>query len=318
MPVSSTTAFKNIPVPIQGALLVVIATFGFSVMNLFVRVASEELPLFQVTFFRNFFAFAFMFPWLLKVGFSGIKTDRLKLHFIRSAIGISAMLIWFASVSWLPMAQAVALNFTVPLFATIGAALILKEDVKLRRWGATTMGFVGVLVIIRPGVGEFSLLMLLPILAALLMAGSVMVVKTLTKTESASVTVFYTTLFMTLISFGPAVMVWQWPSADVWAAVIGLGIIGAISNLLITKALAIADTSAVMPFDYARLPFMALMAFMVFGEVPDFWTWVGGIIIAGSAIYIAHREAKIRKRADEKKSTRDTIKAASDAPQGTP
>lgn len=318
MSVTNISRFKNIPFPVQGALLVVIATFGFSAMNLLVRIASEELPLFQVTFFRNFFAFAFMLPWLFRVGVPGIKTTRLKLHFIRSVIGITAMLVWFASVSWLPMAQAVALNFTVPLFATIGAAIILKEDVKLRRWGATTMGFIGVLVILRPGIGEFSVLMLLPILAALLMAGSIMAVKSLTKTETTSATVFYTTIFMTIISFVPAVMVWEWPSLNVWYAVIGLGMIGAISNLLVTKALAIADASAIMPFDYARLPFMALMAFLAFGEVPDFWTWIGGFIIAGSAIYIAHREARIRKRADEKISTRDTLKAASDAPRGMP
>ena len=312
------SVFKNIPAPVQGALLVVLATFGFSVMNLLVRIASKELPLFEVTFFRNFFAFVFMVPWLLKVGLVGIKTTRIKLHFIRSVIGISAMLVWFASVSWLPMAQAVALNFTVPLFATIGAALILREEVKLRRWGATVMGFVGVLVVLRPGVGEVSLLMLLPIIAALLMAGSIMAVKTLTKTDSASVTVFYTTVFMTVISFVPAAMVWQWPSLEVWYAVIGLGMIGAMSNLLITKALAIADASAIMPFDYARLPFMALMAYMAFGEIPDFWTWIGGGIIASSAIYIAHREARIRKRADEKLSTRDTLKPASNAPRGMP
>ena len=309
--------YKNIPAPLQGALLVVLATFGFSVMNLLVRIAAEELPLFEVTFFRNFFAFVFMLPWMHKIGFKELKTKHLKLHFLRSAVGISAMIVWFASVSWLPMAQAVALNFTVPLFATIGAALILKEDVKLRRWGATIMGFVGVLIIVRPGYGDFSPLLVLPVLAALLMAGSVMIVKTLTKTDSSSVTVFYTTIFMTLLSLLPAIFVWEWPSTNVWYAVIGLGVIGALSNLLITKALSIADASAVMPFDYARLPFMALMAFLAFGEIPDIWTWIGGGVIAISAIYIAQREASIRKKADAALSSRNTVKPASNSPQGT-
>ncbi|WP_417430591.1 DMT family transporter [Kiloniella sp.] len=309
--------YKNIPAPLQGALLVVLATFGFSVMNLLVRIAAKELPLFEVTFFRNFFAFLFMLPWMYKIGFKELKTNHLKLHFLRSAVGISAMIVWFASVSWLPMAQAVALNFTVPLFATIGAALILKEDVKLRRWGATIMGFVGVLIIVRPGYGDFSPLLVLPVLAALLMAGSVMIVKTLTKTDSSSVTVFYTTIFMTLLSLLPAIFVWEWPSTNVWYAVVGLGVIGALSNLLITKALSIADASAVMPFDYARLPFMALMAFLAFGEIPDIWTWIGGGVIAISAIYIAQREASIRKKADAALSSRNTVKPASNSPQGT-
>ncbi|MCZ4281025.1 DMT family transporter [Kiloniella laminariae] len=303
--------------PLRGALFVVIASFGFSIMNLLVRMASEELPVMEVTFFRNFFAFIFMLPWLLRVGIGELKTKRIKLHFIRSLNGIAAMAVWFLSISLLPMAQAVALNFTVPLFATLGAVIFLKEVVKLRRWIATAFGFVGVLVILRPGTQDVSILMLLPVLAAALMAISVLLIKTLTQTEKPSVTVFYTTIFMTLFSLVPAIFVWEWPSQKIWFAVAGVGLLGAIANLLVTKALAITDASSVMPFDYTRLPFMALIAFFAVGEVPDIWTWVGGGIIAASAIYIAHREARIRRRAQAELSTRDTLRPASHAPRGT-
>ena len=133
------------------------AALCFAVMNLLIRLAAVELSALQIAFFRNFFAFVFMLPWAFRLGARSLKTLRLGTHFVRSVVGLAGMLCWFTSVALLPLADAVALNFTAPLFVTIGAALFLGETVRARRWTATAIGFVGTLVILRPGFGSVSL-----------------------------------------------------------------------------------------------------------------------------------------------------------------
>ncbi len=285
------------PPVVQGALLMVGATLGFSMMAGLIRFASASLDPLQVVFFRNVFALMFMLPWLARAGLGGLRTERLGLHFARAALGLCAMASWFSAVALLPLAQAVALNFTVPLFATIAAALVLGEVVRLRRWSATIVGFLGVLVIVRPGFETVSPATGLPILAALFMAASATSIKALSRTEDPSAMVFYMNLFLTPMSLVPALFVWQWPDAATLAAVVGIGLLAAGSHQLMTRAFARADASAIVPFQYLRLPFTALIGFVAFAEVPDVWTWVGAAIIAGAAIYIAHREAAAQRAA---------------------
>ena len=181
----------------------------------------------------------------------------------------------------------------MPLFATAGAALVLGEVVRARRWTATVVGFLGTLIILRPGFTEITPAMALPVLAAVSMACATLTVKSLSRTESPATIVLYMTLFLTPLSLVPALFVWQWPDLETLGYLIGLGGTGALAHLLMTIAYGKADASAVIPFDYARLPFVAVIAFFLFGEVPDLWTWVGAAVIAASAIYIARREAKV-------------------------
>jgi drug/metabolite transporter (DMT)-like permease len=282
-----------IPAPVQGALYMTAAALCFSVMNAFVRLAAEELHPMEVAFFRNFFALAFMLPWLARVGLDGLRTERIKLHLLRAFFALLTMVTWFSALALLPLGEAVALNFTVPLFATAGAALILGEVVRARRWSATAVGLLGAIIILRPGFVELRPEMALPILAALCMASASLVVKSLSRTERASTIVLYMNLFLTPLSLVPALFVWQWPSWGTLAYLVGLGGAGTAAHLLLTLAYTKADASAVVPFDYARLPFVAVIAFFLFGEVPDLWTWVGAAVIAASAIYIARREAKV-------------------------
>jgi drug/metabolite transporter (DMT)-like permease len=218
-------------------------------------------------------------------------TQRLSVHVWRALIGVAAMLLWFSALAVLPLAQAVALNFTVPLFATAGAALFLGEVVRVRRWSATIVGFVGVLVIVRPGFAEVSPAALLPVLAAVVMAVSTLVVKSLARTEQPAAIVFYMTLLMTPLSLPPALFVWQTPS---WSALGWMGLVAVVANashILMTRAYGVADASAVLPFDYTRLPFTAAIGYLAFAEVPDLWTWVGAAVIAAATFYIAQREA---------------------------
>jgi len=287
------------------------AAFFFSIMNIAIRTVAAELDPLEIAFFRNLFALAFMLPWLARAGFGGLRTRRLGTHLWRAAIGMLAMVCWFYSVALLPLAEAVALNFTVPLFATAGAALFLGEIVRARRWSATLVGFLGVLVILRPGFVEASPLMVLPVLAAAFMATATLIVKSLARSESPAAIVLYMNLILTPLSLVPALFVWRWPSGSALALLALIGLLAALAHIALTRAYTKADASAVMPFDYARLPFVAGLAFVAFGQVPDLWTWIGAAIIAGSAIYIARRETMVARQ-------RPASGAAGEAPKGRP
>ncbi|MFQ6017756.1 MAG: DMT family transporter [Kiloniellaceae bacterium] len=300
---------KAIPAPVQGALYMTAAAFCFALMNGLVRAASDELEPLEIAFFRNLFALVFMLPWLARAGLRGLHTKRLGLQVWRAVFGLAAMVFWFTSVARLPLGEAVALNFTVPLFATAGAAVVLGETVRARRWSATAFGFLGVLIILRPGFAELSPAMALPIVAALFMATSILIVKSLSRTEAPSAVVLYMNLFATPLSLVPALFVWRWPSWPTLALLVGLGLFGAVAHLLLTRAYARADASAVMPLDYARLPFVAVIAYFAFGEVPDVWTWLGAAVIASSAIYIARREAKVAREREASGAAGESARA---------
>jgi drug/metabolite transporter (DMT)-like permease len=282
-----------LPGIVQGAIYMTAAALCFSLMNVLVRGLSASFDPLQIAFFRNLFALVFMLPWLLRVGFKGLRTKRLHLHLWRSVAALGAMMSWFYAIALLPLAEAVSLNFTVPLFATAGAALFLGEVVRARRWCATIVGFLGVLVIVRPGFAALDPAMALPILAAVFMATSTLMVKSLSRSETPGAIVLYMNLILTPLSLIPALLVWRspdWPALGL-LALVGLLAVGA--HLAMTRAYTKADASAVVPFDYARLPFVAVLAYLIFGQVPDLWTWVGAAVIVASAVYIVRREARI-------------------------
>lgn len=297
MPSSSelSARLSAIPAPIQGALYMTGAALCFSLMNALIRLSAAELHPFVIAFFRNVFALLVMLPWLAQTGLKSLRTKRLGMLFGRSIIGLMAMLTWFTAVTILPLSEAVALNFSVPLFATIGAAIFLGEIVRARRWSATVIGFIGVLIILRPGFAEITPAMSLPIIAAVFMATSVLFVKSLSNTDKPGTIVLWMVLFLTPLSLIPALFFWSWPSWTTLAYLAGLGSLASVAHIALTRAYTKADASAITVFDYTRLPFIAVIAYIMFGEEPDLWTWVGAAVIATSTIYIARREAQVAR-----------------------
>jgi drug/metabolite transporter (DMT)-like permease len=296
-----------------------VASFLFALMNGAIRLLGDGwgsadgtgMHPFQIAFLRNVFALAFMLPWLVRHGRVGLRTQRLNMHLWRAAVGLVAMLTWFSAIAYLPLAEAVALNFTVPLFATAGAAVFLGEAVRARRWTATAVGFLGVVVILRPGFTEFTPLMTLPVIAAGFMAVSTLLVKSLSRTEAPAAIVTYMNLLLTPLSLLPALFVWRWPTLTELALGLFIGLCAALAHNAFTRAFVQADASAVMPFDYSRLPFVAVVGYLLFAEVPDGWTWVGAAIIAGAAIYIAQRELRVARE-------RPTLQVSAEAVKGRP
>jgi drug/metabolite transporter (DMT)-like permease len=265
-------------------------------MILLIRWAATELHPFQVSFLRCFFGALFSLPWIWQIGWQEVRHVKLGRYAFRVGISFFSMLSWFYGAAYLPMAEATALNFTAPLFATVGAALILKETVRIRRWSATLLGFVGVLIIVRPGAHPIDLPTVSMLFSALTGAASVLIIKALTRTESPQQIVLFTFLLLTPLTLIPALFVWQTPSWQVIALAAGMGLVGTIGNFSSARAYSLADASAVLPIDYLRMPVVAVVGFAAFGEVPDMWVWVGSTIIAASSIYIAHREARLAQK----------------------
>jgi len=280
----------------QGIALMLAAALGFSFMNVLIRWTSVELHPFQIAFFRNLFGLVFMLPWLIKFGLKSFKTKRLKLFVIRSILGLVSMLSYFWALTVLPLAKAVSLSFTVPLFVTIGAALILKEAVHMRRWLAVIVGFIGTLIILRPSFDGDTFASLVVVGSSMTMAASVLIIKSLSKTENTNVIVMYMVLLMTPLSLPVAISVWQWPSMEMWLLVIVMGFMGSLAHLLFTHSLKISDVSIVMPFDFARLPFIIVLAWFIFDQSVDHWTIIGACIVFTSGVYIARREAVLNKK----------------------
>ncbi|TCS64774.1 DMT family transporter [Varunaivibrio sulfuroxidans] len=287
---------KKPSAPTQGALWMIAACVCLGVLNVAVRYISQELHPFQIAFFRNAMQLLIMLPWVLSRGVGVLRTKRLRGHFLRSLSGLAAMLSWFSALALMPVAEATAITFTAPLFATMGAALFLGESVGRRRWGATAVGFVGAMIILRPGVGSFDGAHMLAIMAAVFISASGLIIKSMSRTDAPNVIAAYMGMFMTILSLPFALFVWRTPSAHAlgWAAVIG--ILATSAQLCLNRAFRVADASAVVPFDFVRLPAAALVAYIAFGEAPDMWTWVGAGVIFTSGVYIARREARLHAR----------------------
>lgn len=295
----------------QAVILVVLSAFFFSVMNVMIRIVTQDnIPVFEVVAFRNLFGLLILFPWWWRVGKFAFQTPAPRFYIWRSSVGMVGMVLMFWSVKLLHPAEAVALNFTLPLFAVIGAYFFLGERVGPRRWGATAVGFLGVLIMLQPGAGTFQAAAAVPILAAVAMAAAILSVKHLTRLGEDPVrAVFINGLISTPLTFALAALVWVMPSWDQLLLLMVIGIMGTLAHITFTMAFKLADASYLIGFDYLRLPFVALMAYTVLGEVPTVWIWPGAGLIALSSVYIAHRE---------RKAVREAIAKAAPALPATP
>ena len=285
--------------PLWAVFLVLCASACFATLSAQVRALSDlGMHPFVVTFWRNFFGLFFMLPWLVRHGLGTLKTDRFWMFTLRSGISFVSMLLGFWSLALMPFAKAISMSFTAPLFATLLAAMVLKERVRLRRWSATIAGFVGVLIVLQPESAGINFGEMLALFAAALSAIVSMVVKNLSKTESSNAIVTYMVLLLTPMSLAVALPFWSWPpAANWWWFMAGMGLAGTLGHLCWVRALGMADVSLVVSYDYVRLLFAAVICYFAFAEAPGLHTWIGAALIVGSGIYIARREAQLHQSA---------------------
>jgi drug/metabolite transporter (DMT)-like permease len=280
---------------LKGILFMLGATLLAAVMNSAARHVTQTVHPFELVFFRNLFTFVFVVPMLWRVGFGALRTNRPWMHAGRASLNVVNMMLWFTAVSLAPLAEVVALGFTAPIFATILGVLIIKEVVGIRRWSAIIVGFIGALIILQPGFDTIQLGHGMTLLASILWAGILLIIKSLSRTESSITIVAYMAILMTPISLFPALFVWAWPTWTELAWMALIGFCGGAAQYLLAQSFHEADISVVMPFDFAKLVWIALIAYIAFAEVPTLSTWLGGAIIFASGLYIARRESLKRR-----------------------
>ena len=295
---------------LRGILLMCVSTLGFGVMHTLIRYASAELHPVQIAFFRNVFGFLVFLPILVQSGTGFLRTERMGLHAFRGVLNICAMLMFFYALSIVEVARVTALAFSAPIFAGILSVVFLGERFRLHRWGAIVAGFVGMLVILRPGLIPMELGPVLVIVSSLLWATVMIIIKVMSRTESSLAIVAYMNIFLAAYSIIPALFFWQWPTLEGWGLMAAIGITGTLGQLGLSQALAETEPTVVMPFDFLRLIWVAGLGFWVFGEIPDLFVWLGGAIIFASGFYIAWRENQARSAGGDERDEEERAAAA--------
>ena len=293
-------AWQDQPANLRGAFWMVGAVTGFTFTAVAVRILSDGgIDAFQSSIARSIVGLAIVVPMIARSGGAALlKTGHPWLHLLRALAGAGAMVFGYYAYTLMPLVEVTAISFSTALFTVILAALVLRESVGWRRWGATLVGFVGVLAMLRPGAEAFAPVALLPIGMAIGFAVAVTVVKILPKQESRLTLLFY--FFLMTICMAAPLADWRWPDPAQWFLLILLGLLGTASQSMIISAFKVGDASFVAPFDYIRLLFAWLAGQAFFAEVPDLWTLAGAAVIIASNLYIARREARRRAEAAKK------------------
>lgn len=279
---------------VEGMLWMLLSTAILASMHGAVRHVAVDMHPFEVAFFRNLFGFMAILPMLLRGGWSSLHSKQPGLQVLRGCTGIVAMLSWFFALSVVPIATATALSFTAAIFASLGALVFLGEKMRLRRWAAVIVSFIGVLIILRPGTGGFDLQALTVLLSASMWGAGVVIVKQLSRTDTGVSIVGWMGISLTVLSIPPALLVWEWPNLTqlLWLCLIGM--LGTAGHLTMIRALRKAETTAAMSVDFARLLWATLLGSFFFADPIDALTWVGGGVIFASGIYIIYRESQVK------------------------
>ncbi len=279
----------------RGGAWMILTAASFAVLLIAIRVLSAKFHTVEIVFFRSVFGLVLIVPVVLRSGLTRLKTRRLPMHCVRTLFAFAAMLTFYFGLATVNVADAMALTFVIPIFTTIAAAVVLRERVDGPRWAAVAVGFVGALIVVRPGFVEITLPMMMVVLSSLFYAGAWTSVKFLTRTEPASVIVFYMNVMLVPATLVPSLFVWVGPAWSDVPALIVLGLTGWAAHFCQARAFGEADASVVVPFDFLRLPFGAALAWVWLGEPTDPWTWLGAAVIFTATYYIIRRESRAKR-----------------------
>lgn len=285
--------------PALGIGLKIASTLAFALMSAGVRALAETFPVGQLAFCRSFFAMIPLFALVMWRGevMAMIRTNRLTGHILRGLAGVAGMFLGFLGLAYLPLADVVAINYTVPLMVVPMAAVFLGEVVRGYRWSAVAVGFVGVLVMLSPHLstgGDSSLLGVTYTLAgAVAAAAATILVRRLMNTESTWAIVFFFSVMTTLAGLATAPFGWVMPDMKQALMLIGIGIAGGIGQLLMTESFRQADASVIAPFDYSSMIWAVLLGVVLFGEIPQRMVLLGAMIVISAGLFILWRERRL-------------------------
>lgn len=292
-PVAKLIGFwTRLPGNFRGILWLSLGAFLFSVVDVFVKSLGGRFHPIEISFFRYSCGLIFLMPVFFCMGIANLKTERLPLHLLRMGLAFVAQLGIFITVIHLPLADATAFMFSKPLFTTVVAVFMLREAVSGRRWGATVVGFIGVLVLVRPGAEAINPIALVAVASAMTFAVANVLIRKMSVTEPTGRILFYYHIGGVILFAGPAAYVWTMPIRLEWLLLISIGGLTTVGIFCFMRAFTVGEANAVGPAENLRLIYATVFGFVLFAEIPSVWTVVGAAIIVASTVYIARAEAQ--------------------------
>lgn len=288
--------FGNPPPVIRGIAWATVSSATYALTYATIRELSGTFSVFQITFFRASIGVLVMLPWLMREGLGALGTGRAYLYGGRAIVTYTGMLCWFYGLAHVGLADATALMFTAPFFTIIILSLAIRERVGAGRWAAVGVGFIGALVIIRPGFAEFGLATAALVYVAVSYGASNAATRALAITEPTNAVVFYMFALVLPLSLVPALLAWTMPRPDDVPMILAFGLLSWVSMQCMTRALAAAPAAVITPMYYLQLPFVGVVAYVLYAEVPGWHIWVGALIIIGSSYFVVRSEARAARR----------------------
>lgn len=286
-----------LPPNLRGILWVAFSGVLFAALNVFTLIPAQHLNPYVMAFLRYFFGALFLVPIVMRLGlYRSLHTRRMPLHISRGAIHTAGMMLWFVALPLTTLAEITALGFTGPIFVTIGAALFLAEKVRLRRWIAVIIGFIGAMIIIRPGFGDIHLGVICILISTPIFSASNLISKALARTDSSTTIVIWQNIVIVICALPFALWFWQSPAwGDIgWFLLAGLA--GTLGHICQQRGYQLADITLLQPIGFLSLIWNTMLGYFLFFQKPDVWTFVGAAVIFASALYISHREAVRRSQ----------------------
>ena len=277
------------------ALLALGATFFGSFMGAGVKLLSDDLHPIVICFYRSLMGLILITPFIIRNNFRALYTQNMRLQIFRASINVISMICWFSAIGMMHFEKATALGFTTPLFTTLLAVIVLGEVIRFHRTAALLLGFIGIIIIIRPGYVPFEFGTVLMLIASFSFSFVLIFVKKLSATDSSLTIIFYHLLYMTPVFF--ILSLFYWENINFYQLIVFtlMGASGLLSHWCLAQAFKMSDTTFVMPLQFTKLIWASLIGLFIFAEQPDIWTWVGGVIIFISVVYITYREAFKKK-----------------------
>jgi drug/metabolite transporter (DMT)-like permease len=277
--------------PFKGIALMLVSTVFLGTSDVTAKYLSATLPSIEIAWIR-FLVFALIMTPAMMPGspLYALQTNRLGLHLLRGAALLGSSLFFISGLRFLPIAEASATGFVAPLFVTALSIIFLGEKVGLRRWIATAVGLIGVLIILRPGTGAFHPAACFPLVSALAWACTLIMTRMMSGTERVITTMTYSSIAGFLILSALVPLVWVTPTWHDIAFGILIGVASTAGQWIVVLAFRYADASVLAPFSYTQLLWVSVLGFLIFGEVPDAYTITGAAFIVASGLYTAHRE----------------------------
>ncbi len=275
-------------------LIIISIIFG-TLMGTFIKLAQEELNVFTTGFLRFFFGFLIITPYILKTKFEVFSTKNLKIHILRSALNLPAMLLGFAALAMLPLEKMTAIHFIVPIIVTILAVILLKEKIYLYRSIALVMGFLGMLIILRPGIIDISIGIYMALISSLIWSVVIILTKKVSKDDSAITILSHQYVYMSLFSFPLVIYFWDQPSLKTIIFILCAAMSGTILHIALNHAYKLVDVTMTQPYSFLGLVVSSIIGYFVFSDKPDFYTWLGASVIFCGVLLISYRELQLNK-----------------------